>query len=95
MLHLGPAEAPDIQGFRFLKKPQRSSNERGNKSDDHQGREHTPERCDDQRRQKDRLGQKEGAPQSKFLRKGSGTDRMDPQLNEMNLVACEDPVGRP
>jgi len=40
MLHLGPAHAPYIQGFRLSKEPQRSSKQRGNKSYDHSGRYH-------------------------------------------------------
>ena len=57
ILHLGPAQAPDIQRFRFSKEPQRSSNKCGNKSNDHQRREHAPKRCHDQEREEYRLRQ--------------------------------------
>ena len=54
-----------------------------------------PERRDDQKRQENRLSQEKGTPLSKFLREGSGTGSTDTQLDEMNLIAREDPVRRP
>jgi hypothetical protein len=38
---------------------------------------------------------KKKLPPRKFLADIRGAGRMNSQLNKMNLVACEDPVGRP